>query len=94
MKKEFYKNLKSKTLNDIATGKITYDKLDNILQEDKEIVLEAIRHESFVYYDVPQSLKDDREIVIASLKKYGLMLEFVSDKCLIELYTDFTLPDP
>ena len=80
MKKEFYKNLKSKTLNDIATGKITYDKLDDILREDKEIVLEAIRHESFVYYDVPDILKDDREIVLASLKKYGLMLEFVSDK--------------
>ena len=45
MEKEFYKNLKSKTLSDIAV-KITYDKLDNILQEDKEIVLEAIRHES------------------------------------------------
>ena len=72
MEKEFYKNLKSKTLSDIASGKITYDKLDNILQEDKEIVLEAIRHESFVYYDVPQSLKDDREIVIASLKKLSL----------------------
>ena len=39
MEKEFYKNLKSKTLNDIATGKITYDKLDKILQEDKEIIL-------------------------------------------------------
>ena len=80
MEKEFYRSLKSKTLNDIANGKISYDKLDNILQEDKDIVLEAIRHESFVYYDVPESLKNDREIVIASLKKYGLMLEFVSDK--------------
>ena len=80
MEKEFYKKLKSKTLNDIASGKITYDKLDNILREDKEIVLEAIRHESFVYYDVPENLKDDREIVLASLKKYGLMLEFVSDE--------------
>ena len=80
MEKEFYKKLKSKTLNDIASGKITYDKLDNILRADKEIVLEAIRHESFVYYDVPEILKDDREIVLASLKKYGLMLEFVSDK--------------
>ena len=56
MEKEFYKNLKSKTLNDIASGKITYDKLDYILRADKEIVLEAIRHESFVYYDVPKSL--------------------------------------
>ncbi len=80
MEKEFYRSLKSKTLNDIANGKISYDKLDNILQEDKDIVLEAIRHESFVYYDVPESLKNDREIVIASLKKYGLMLEFVSDQ--------------
>ena len=74
MEKEFYRSLKSKTLNDIANGKISYDKLDNILQEDKDIALEAIRHESFVYYDVPKSLKNDREIVIASLKKYGLML--------------------
>ena len=48
MEKEFYKNLKSKILNDIASGKITYDKLDNILRTDKEIVLEAIRHERFV----------------------------------------------
>ena len=71
MEKKIYKNLKLKTLNDIATGKITFDKLDNILREDKEIILEAIRHESFVYYDVPESLKDDREIVLASLKKYG-----------------------
>ena len=48
MEKEFYKNLKLKTLNDITNGKITYDKLDNILKGDKEITLEAIRHESFV----------------------------------------------
>ena len=36
MEKEFYKKLKSKTLNDIACGKITYDKLDNILRADKD----------------------------------------------------------
>ena len=42
MEKEFYKSLKSKILKDIAGGKITYDKLDNILREDKEIVLELI----------------------------------------------------
>ena len=39
--KKFYKKLKSKTLNDIASGKITYDRLDNILRADKEIVLEV-----------------------------------------------------
>ena len=78
--KNFFKNLKIKTLNDIANGKISYDKLDDILKEDKDIILEAIRHESFVYYDVPNKLKNDRDIVLSSLKKYGLMLEFVSDE--------------
>ena len=68
MEKEFYKNLKLKTLNDISNGKITYEKLDDILKEDKEIILKAIHHESFVYYDVPQSLKNDREIVLESVK--------------------------
>ena len=39
MEKEFYKNLKLKTLNDISNGKITYEKLDDILKEDIDILM-------------------------------------------------------
>ena len=80
LKEYFYKQLKKKTLEDLCLNKVSYNKLDKILRSDKDIALEAIKHERFVYYDVPNNLKKNREIILASVKKYGLILEFVPNK--------------
>lgn len=73
---------KIKLLNEIASGNCLYKDLPTELKEDRELLIEALKHDGSNIQYASSSFSSDKEVILASLKTYEHVYDFMNKKFL------------